>query len=267
VTSIRVAIPLDPSTEMGPLISAGSAQRRFVPRRRVPVAFRGSAPEGDGYWFAPTVLAPTDRDARVMQEEVFGPVVAVMRRDEEDAVQLANDTIYGSPARSGRRDGARALRVPARSTAACCRSTRNNRCASRPPSAASSSPATDASSGRARSTLTPRSSRSTTQRHETRRQGLRRYRCERGIGASSVELFQREGAKVVGVDLLADTPGDLALVVDVTDEQQVIDMYKKVRDEFGRIDVLFNNAGISPTDDGSVLETTLEAYQRVQDVN
>ena len=88
-----------------------------------------------------------------------------------------------------------------------------------------------------------------------------------GIGASSVELFQREGAKVVGVDLLADTPGDLALVVDVTDEQQVIDMYKQVRDEFGRIDVLFNNAGISPTDDGSVLETTLEAYQRVQDVN
>ena len=88
-----------------------------------------------------------------------------------------------------------------------------------------------------------------------------------GIGVSSVELFQREGAKVVGVDVLADTPGDLALVVDVTDEQQVIDMYKKVRDEFGRIDVLFNNAGISPTDDGSVLETTLEAYQRVQDVN
>jgi NAD(P)-dependent dehydrogenase (short-subunit alcohol dehydrogenase family) len=88
-----------------------------------------------------------------------------------------------------------------------------------------------------------------------------------GIGAASVELFQREGAKVVGVDLLADTPGDLALVVDVTDEQQVIDMYKQVRDDFGRIDVLFNNAGISPTDDGSVLETTLEAYQRVQDVN
>jgi NAD(P)-dependent dehydrogenase (short-subunit alcohol dehydrogenase family) len=88
-----------------------------------------------------------------------------------------------------------------------------------------------------------------------------------GIGVSSVELFQREGAKVVGVDLLADTPGDLALVVDVTDEQQVIDMYKKVRDEFGRIDVLFNNAGISPTNDGSVLETTLEAYQHVQDVN
>jgi NAD(P)-dependent dehydrogenase (short-subunit alcohol dehydrogenase family) len=88
-----------------------------------------------------------------------------------------------------------------------------------------------------------------------------------GIGDSSVELFRREGAKVVGVDLLADSPGDLSLEIDVTDEQQVIDMYRTVRDEFGRIDVLFNNAGISPTDDGSVLETTLEAYQRVQDVN
>ena len=88
-----------------------------------------------------------------------------------------------------------------------------------------------------------------------------------GIGAASAELFRREGAKVVGVDLLADSPGDLSLEVDVTDEQQVIEMYKTVRAEFGRIDVLFNNAGISPTDDGSVLDTTLAAYQRVQDVN
>jgi NAD(P)-dependent dehydrogenase (short-subunit alcohol dehydrogenase family) len=88
-----------------------------------------------------------------------------------------------------------------------------------------------------------------------------------GIGAASVELFRREGAKVVGVDLLAGAPGDLSLEVDVTDEQQVIDMYARARAELGRIDVLFNNAGISPTDDGSVLDTTLEAYQRVQDVN
>jgi NAD(P)-dependent dehydrogenase (short-subunit alcohol dehydrogenase family) len=88
-----------------------------------------------------------------------------------------------------------------------------------------------------------------------------------GIGLASVDLFRREGAKVVGVDLLADSPGDLSLEVDVTDEQQVIGMYENVRAEFGRIDVLFNNAGISPTDDGSVLDTTLEAYQRVQDVN
>jgi NAD(P)-dependent dehydrogenase (short-subunit alcohol dehydrogenase family) len=88
-----------------------------------------------------------------------------------------------------------------------------------------------------------------------------------GIGAATVELFQREGAKVVGVDLLADTPGDLALTVDVTDEQQVSEMYQRAHAEFGRIDVLFNNAGISPSEDASVLETSVEIYQRVQDVN
>jgi len=88
-----------------------------------------------------------------------------------------------------------------------------------------------------------------------------------GIGAATAELFAREGAKVVGVDLLPGSPGDLALEVDVSDEQQVIDMYARARERFGRIDVLFNNAGISPTDDASVLDTTVETWQRVQDVN
>ncbi len=67
-----------------------------------------------------------------------------------------------------------------------------------------------------------------------------------GIGAASVELFRREGARVVGVDLAEGAPGDLSLQVDVTDEQQVREMYARVRAELGRIDVLFNNAGISP---------------------
>jgi NAD(P)-dependent dehydrogenase (short-subunit alcohol dehydrogenase family) len=88
-----------------------------------------------------------------------------------------------------------------------------------------------------------------------------------GIGAATVETFQREGATVVGVDLQPDSPGELALQVDVTDEQQVKNAYETVRDRYGRIDVLFNNAGISPNDDGSVLETTLEAWERVQSVN
>jgi NAD(P)-dependent dehydrogenase (short-subunit alcohol dehydrogenase family) len=88
-----------------------------------------------------------------------------------------------------------------------------------------------------------------------------------GIGAASVELFRREGAKVVGVDRQPGSPGDLALEADLTDEQQVIEMFATARSELGRIDVLFNNAGISPTDDGSVLDTTLDAYQRVQDAN
>jgi NAD(P)-dependent dehydrogenase (short-subunit alcohol dehydrogenase family) len=88
-----------------------------------------------------------------------------------------------------------------------------------------------------------------------------------GIGAATVELFQVQGASVVGIDLLEDAPGDLTLQVDVTSEQQVSDAFARVRSELGRIDVLFNNAGISPNDDGSVLETTLEAWERVQRVN
>jgi NAD(P)-dependent dehydrogenase (short-subunit alcohol dehydrogenase family) len=88
-----------------------------------------------------------------------------------------------------------------------------------------------------------------------------------GIGAATVEVFQREGAKVVGVDLLEGAPGDLSLAVDVTEEFAVQQMYGQVAEQFGRIDILFNNAGISPDDDTSVLETSFEAWQRVQDVN
>jgi NAD(P)-dependent dehydrogenase (short-subunit alcohol dehydrogenase family) len=88
-----------------------------------------------------------------------------------------------------------------------------------------------------------------------------------GIGAATVELFRAEGAKVAGIDLRDDAPGDLALAADVTSEEQVRAALERVRSDFGRIDVLFNNAGISPEDDGSVLETTLEAWERVQHVN
>jgi NAD(P)-dependent dehydrogenase (short-subunit alcohol dehydrogenase family) len=88
-----------------------------------------------------------------------------------------------------------------------------------------------------------------------------------GIGSATVKRFHDEGATVVGVDLTPDSPGDLALACDVTDEDQVAEMYARVRAEYGRIDVLFNNAGISPADDASVLETGLDAWRRVQDVN
>ena len=88
-----------------------------------------------------------------------------------------------------------------------------------------------------------------------------------GIGSATAERFAQEGAIVVGVDLRDDSPGDLALALDVTDEDAVAEMYKQVEARYGRIDVLFNNAGISPIDDASVLDTTLEAWQRVQDVN
>jgi NAD(P)-dependent dehydrogenase (short-subunit alcohol dehydrogenase family) len=89
-----------------------------------------------------------------------------------------------------------------------------------------------------------------------------------GIGAETVRRFNEEGATTVGVDLRDDSPNvDLALACDVADEDAVRAMYARVREEHGHIDVLFNNAGISPTDDASVLETSVEAWQRVQDVN
>jgi NAD(P)-dependent dehydrogenase (short-subunit alcohol dehydrogenase family) len=89
-----------------------------------------------------------------------------------------------------------------------------------------------------------------------------------GIGAETVRRFNEEGATTIGVDLRDDARGvDLALACDVADEQAVPAMFGAVREAFGRIDVIFNNAGISPPDDASVLDTSLDAWQRVQDVN
>jgi NAD(P)-dependent dehydrogenase (short-subunit alcohol dehydrogenase family) len=88
-----------------------------------------------------------------------------------------------------------------------------------------------------------------------------------GIGTASAAVFEREGARVVGVDVVDGAPGELSLRVDVTDEQQVLEMYARVREQFGKIDVLFNNAGISPREDASVLDTPLDAWERVQEVN
>jgi len=113
VESIAVGDPLDEATQMGPLISAGQRETvaSFVPED-APVAIRGSAPEGPGYWFAPTVLAPVDNDDRPAREEIFGPVACIVPFDgEEEAIRLANETIYGLSGSIWTGDGARALRV------------------------------------------------------------------------------------------------------------------------------------------------------------
>ena len=88
-----------------------------------------------------------------------------------------------------------------------------------------------------------------------------------GIGRATADRFAREGARVCGVDLAENAPGELSLQVDVTHEGRVIEMFDRAMEAFGRLDVLFNNAGIAPGDDGSVVETELEAWERVQDAN
>ncbi|MCE9515241.1 MAG: aldehyde dehydrogenase family protein [Mycobacterium sp.] len=112
VRSIAVGDPTDRGTEMGPLVSRTHFESvaAYVPDG-APVAFRGHAPSGPGYWFPPTVLIP-DRGDRTVTEEIFGPVVAVLPFDDEaDAIALANATDYGLSGSIWTENLSRALRV------------------------------------------------------------------------------------------------------------------------------------------------------------
>jgi acyl-CoA reductase-like NAD-dependent aldehyde dehydrogenase len=112
VKGVVVGDPSRRDTEMGPLVSRAHRQTvaSYVPDD-APVAFRGDAPTGPGFWFPPTVLTP-QRSDRTVREEIFGPVVTVLPFDDEaDGIALANDTAYGLSGSIWTDNLSRAMRV------------------------------------------------------------------------------------------------------------------------------------------------------------
>ncbi|WP_407938040.1 aldehyde dehydrogenase family protein [Nakamurella panacisegetis] len=112
VTGFRVRPPSDPEAEMGPLITAGQHASVSAYVQGTNVAFAGSTPGGDGFWFPPTVVLPSSTQDRIWREEVFGPVVAVLPfSDEHEAIQMANDSEFGLSGSIFTSDVGRAIRV------------------------------------------------------------------------------------------------------------------------------------------------------------
>ncbi len=200
VTGLRVGDPLDESTEMGPLISA--AQRASVSsyvQDGAPVAVRGSAPTGPGYWFPPTVLCPVAPEARAAREEIFGPVAVVIPfGDEEEAIRLANDTIYGLSGSIWTGDGARALRVARALEAGVLSINSNTSVRVATPFGGFKQSGYGRELGRTRWTPTPKSNRSSSRPDEAVGKGVRdhrRGRWDRRRNGGGIRAGRRAGGR------------------------------------------------------------------------
>ena len=265
---------------MGPLISA---QHRETVASFVDgdVLFRGDTPGGPGYWYPATLVEATNED-RVAREEVFGPVAAVIPFDDEaDAVRIANDTPYGLSGSIWTRDGARALRV-ARALETGVLSVNSNS------SVRHSTPFggfKQSGFGRELGMQALEGYSEVKNVYVSTEDSMGRLDGKvavitgagGGMGREAALLFTEEGAKVCAADVQLAAAEEtaascaegsaFAFQVDVANEEQVAAMMRATADRFGGIDVLYNNAGISPDDDASVLDTSVEAWDRVQDVN
>ena len=290
VAKVAVGDPRDPGTEMGPLVSRSHREKvaSYVPDD-APVAFRGTAPGGPGWWFPPTVLTPK-RDDAVVREEVFGPVVAVLPFDDEvDAIEVANDSAYGLSGSIWTRDlspgGARLPRRRGRQpvgqlalVGALQHAVRGLQAVRhRPRARARRAAAVHGDQERLPRHREPGEAMTVTRVDLTQRLAGRVAVVTggaSGIGLASSRRLAAEGAHVVVADLdpatgkaAADEVGGSFVAVDVANEEQVDALFDGVAREHGRLDIAFNNAGISPPEDDLIEATSIEAWDRVQQVN